>query len=186
MWYMIGSWFRRLWYPSAPSPAPMGDEEPALVATSTVAVRSPTKKRARAASTIPAGPAGATTRQRPKRGDPATAVYCSPDVMSAGTARMAAAHQAAFDVHTEDGTLHVSFPAEAHRKRRASPPAEEYEWIPSKEELRNRLAVQGYANPAGTTTLLALAMDAPALFWNAVYWCQGDVSRIEEELLFVL
>lgn len=124
--------------------------------------------------------------RRSKRGiaDPngaASAPYCTPDEMTKGTERIAVAHQVMFEVDDPELLLRVSFPPPKRGGSKGARRCEEYYWIPSKEELRNRIALEGYANEGAT--LLALAMTEPMLFWNAVYWCDGNVERIEQEIL---
>lgn len=178
---MIGASFsfvRRLWY---------GRPEEAAATTAgggaTVAVRSPVKPRKRPSTPSPV--------RRPKRGEQrgtteggTSSSYCSPDAMTEGTERIAAAHQVTFEVDEPQLLLRVSFPQRKRGGTKGARRLEEYDWIPSKEDLRARIALEGYANERAT--LLALAMEQPMLFWNAAYWCDGNVTRIEQELLVVL
>ena len=150
----VSQWWNWLW-PQAPEPEQV-----------TVATRSPTKPRQQ--------------QRRSKRGRADTTVYCPPDLMNEGTERIASARTAVIEEYPETGQLRVCFP----QKRRKGESTEEYPWIESQDELRNAIAIKGYANDGAT--LLALAMDEPGLFWNAVHHYEGDLERIERELLLVL
>lgn len=155
---MIGSWWRRLWQPSDTMDAP----SPAAASAVTVAVR-----RERVAA----------PPRRSKRGrNETTTSYCSPDKMSQGTDRLASVKGVTFCEDAQQGILRVCFPA-AKRGAKMALAEEEYDWIRSAEEVRAQIALKAGA------TLLTLAMDEPVLFWNAVYWCQGDLERVEREML---
>lgn len=156
---MIGSWWGRLWWASGTTDAPSPTTAASAV---TVAVR---KER------VTASP------RRSKRGRNETATsYCSPDKMEQGTDRLASVEGVTFCEDTQQGILRVCFPP-AKRGAKMARAEEEYDWIRSAEEVRTQIALK-----AGVT-LLTLAMDEPALFWNAVYWCQGDLERVEPEML---
>lgn len=158
---MIGSWWRRLWWPSGTMDAPSRATGAAASAV-TVAVR-----RERVAA----------PPRRSKRGrDETTTSYCSPDKMNQGTDRLASVKSVTFCEDAQQGILRVCF-SPAKRGPKMALAEEEYDWIRSAEEVRAQIALKAGA------TLLTLAMDEPALFWNAVHWCQGDLERVEREML---
>jgi hypothetical protein len=96
--------------------------------------------------------------------------------MNQGTDRLASVKGVTFCEDTQQGILRVCFPP-AKRGGKMALAEEEYDWICSVEEVRTQIALKAGA------TLLTLAMDEPALFWNTVYWCQGDLERVEREML---
>ena len=143
--------------------------EPEQVA---VATRSPVKLKQRAQLPL--------RRSKRERCD----TFCPPDLMNEGTARMTSVHTAVIEEFPETGQLRICFP---QKRRRGSQEwrFEEYEWIQSEDDLHTTIALKGYASGKGAN-LLTLAMEAPALFWNAVWHYDGDLERMERELFVVL
>ena len=182
----VRAWWSWLWHPRGD--VEDFEEEHSPTTTVTVAVRSPTKGPLgkRPATAAPSEP----IRRQPKRGGESH--HCATNVMNDATERIACAKEVQFDAIPEQGgeaedadplgggILRVWFPQRGNRTK-APRRCEDYPWVASKDHLCTVLALHGLANE--NATLLTLAMDYPGYFWNAVYWCEGDVSRIEKEIL---
>lgn len=162
---------RRLWYDTdiQQSASPPG------VST---AVRSPPRKKK---ETIPV----TVRRSKRSRGcvEDGPVSYCPPDWMETGSDRIRSIKGVTFRKDDQHHILCVCFPP-ARRGSKTTLNEEEYDLIGNAEDVHTQIALKGYANERAT--LLALATDEPALFWNAVYWCEGDLDRIEKEMLSIV